>query len=432
MTSSVLMVVYYFPPQGSVQVLRALKFARYLPEFGWKPIVLSVKDILHYYNDPDLLKELPDSVEILRTGSLDPFRLMAILSGKSNDTNSQGKSKNPKSFFLFRNVFNELNRWFALPDSRFGWSPFAISEGRKAIKNRSVKMIYSSSPPNIAHLVAMKLHQETGLPWIADFKDMWADYPHSLPTQWHRRKMQNWEEKIVTKASRVITINSAITNDFQKRYPTISSEHFTTLLHGYDPLEFQGLSRQPSSKFTIVHTGSFYEPRQIPDYFFKALATFLNEKPEYKEKIDILLVGTLTGRQRKLIDDLQLNSVIKLVGSVNRREAIQYQINADVLLLLVGEGPRSELVLPAKTWEYLASGRPILCMTPPGVTADLIKKHNAGIVVSPQDINGIKQAIENFYSQYQSHTLPEFHISQYPQYDRKEITHQLAQIFDHP
>src|SRR5579862_4010965 len=143
MTPAVLMVVYYFPPQGSVQVLRALKFAKYLPEFGWKPVILSVKNILHYYNDPELIKDLPESVEILRTGSLDPFRLMAITSGKSKNTDSQVKQEISKSFFRFRNVFNELNRWLALPDSRFGWYPFAVSQGRKAIKNHNIKIIYS-------------------------------------------------------------------------------------------------------------------------------------------------------------------------------------------------------------------------------------------------------------------------------------------------
>jgi glycosyltransferase involved in cell wall biosynthesis len=431
MTPSVLMVVYYFPPQGSVQVLRALKFAKYLPEFGWKPVILSVKDILHYYNDPDLIKELPDSVKILRTGSLDPFRLMTILKNLTPRTplSLVRRGERGEVFFRFRNAFNELNRWLALPDSRFGWYPFAVSQGKKAIKNRGIKMIYSSSPPNIAHLVALKLHQETGLPWIADFKDMWADYPHSLPTQWHRRKMQKWEEKIVTHASRVITINPAITNDFQKRYPSISQEHFQTLVHGYDPFEFSGLVRQPPSKFTIVHTGSFFEPRQIADYFFKAISELLLDKPEMKDKIEIILVGTLTNRQKALMDTLQLTSIIKLVGSVNRRESIQHQINADVLLLLVGEGYRSELVLPAKTWEYLASGRPILCMAPPGVTTDLIRKHNAGIVVLPQDVTAIKKTIQDFYRQYSAHTLSPTDSSAYSQYDRRKITGELANLF---
>ncbi len=459
MTPSVLMVVYYFPPQGSVQVLRALKFAKYLPEFGWKPVILSVKDILHYYNDPDLIKELPNSVEILRTSSLDPFRFMGVLKNltptinphpKKNveyparwiPTGGEGGGKEKGNcagylqgeggedvFFRFRNKFNELNRWLALPDSRFGWYPFAVSQGRKAIKNQEIKMIYSSSPPNIAHLVALKLHRETGLPWIADFKDMWADYPHSLPTQWHRRKMQNWEEKIVTHASKVIAINPAITNDFQKRYPSISPDHFQTLVHGYDPLEFSGLVRQPYPKFTIVHTGSFYEPRQIADYFFKAIAELLLDKPELKDKMEIILVGTLTNRQKMLMENLQLNSVIKLVGSVNRREAVQYQINADVLLLLVGEGYRSELVLPAKTWEYFASGHPILCMAPPGVTSDLIKKHNAGIVVLPQDVTAIRKAVEDFYQQYSTNRLSSADSSVYSQYDRRKITGELASLF---
>ena len=158
MNHNVLMIVSFFPPLGSVQVLRALKFAKYLPEFGWNPIILAVKDISHYSNESSLLAEIPSSVKIIRTGSIDPFRTMKII---QEETQNKNPVQNHNSFFFFRNTFNFLNRWLALPDSRFGWYPFAVSTGSRAIRNHNIKLIYSSSPPNIAHLVGLKLHQKT-------------------------------------------------------------------------------------------------------------------------------------------------------------------------------------------------------------------------------------------------------------------------------
>ena len=357
---NVLMITYYFPPLGSVQVLRAVKFAKYLPQFGWTPHVLSVKDILHYYKDPNIIHELPDCVQVYRTGSLDPFRIMAKLKGSSpNQAPSQQSSSSQKKFQNIRVKLNLLNRWFSLPDSRFGWYPFSVNQGRKLIREGKIDVIYSSSPPNITHLVALQLKKEFNLPWVADFRDLWFDYPHIHPTQWHRNKMLKWENQILKTADHIVTINQGITDDFFDRYPALPKK-ITTIVHGYDPDEYKTVTPQPTSKFTIVHTGSFFEPRQIPDYLFQALRQWMIEVPDLDKKIEVQMIGTMTERHKKLIQDLGISSLITLIPPVDRQTAIQYQISADVLLLLVGEGVRSDKVVPAKTWEYLNSTRTIL------------------------------------------------------------------------
>jgi glycosyltransferase involved in cell wall biosynthesis len=427
--NNVLMIVYFFPPLGSVQVLRALKFAKYLPEYGWNPLVLAVKDISHYYQDPALLNELPDSVVIKRTESLDPFRIMAVLNRHSDKKESNQKETNQRKFQSFRDNWNVINRWISLPDSRFGWYPFAVNTGRNLINDYNIKAIYSSCPPNICHLVALKLSQQTQLPWVADFKDMWSDYPHIHPTRLHRNIMLRWESKIIHHASSVITVNPGISHDLLERYPAFYDK-IHTIVHGFDPEEQDNVNPLNFDKFTLVHTGSFFEPRQIPDYFLAAMAQWLKQKPSRRDNTQVLFIGTLNSRHKQLIQDMKLNDVVNCLGSMERKKVIQYQHAADGLILLVGDGKRSEIVLPAKTWEYLAAKRPVLCMAPAGVTRDLIMKHQAGMVVAPSDIQGIQNLLESLYQQYLQKDKISPYIPDYNQYDRRLLTGNLASILD--
>lgn len=426
---NVLMIVYFFPPLGSVQVLRALKFAKYLPEYGWRPIILAVKDISHYYRDPGLLYELPDSVIIKRTESLDPFRILRILQPKTEKASPHPGESPQKKFQSFRDNLNLINKWISLPDSRFGWYPFAVSSGRSLIQEYGIDAIYSACPPNICHLAAMKLSHQHQIPWVADFKDMWSDYPHIHPTQWHRNKMLKWESQIIRQADSVITVNPGITRDLKERYP-IFKDKIQTIVHGFDPDEQKDLTPLLFDKFTLVHTGSFFEPRQIPDYFLRALKAWLDKNPEKKDRTQVLFIGTLNNRHKQLIKDLDLGSIVILLGSMDRKEVIQYQNSADGLILLVGDGKRSEIVLPAKTWEYLASNKPILCMAPKGVTRDLIVNHQAGKVTEPSNVEGIIDILETFYQAY-LHKGPLTKVkNQYPEYDRQSLTGHLASILN--
>jgi len=418
----VLMICYFFPPLGSVQVLRAVKFAKYLPHYGWEPVILGVKDVLHYYQDSDILQEISPDLHIYRTESFDPFRLWCRI--KKTKPHTSQKTANQK-FQWIRDNLNGLNRWFSLPDSRFGWYPFAVKEGLRIIKNENIDVIYSSSPPNTCHLVARELHRKTGIPWISDFKDLWTDYPHLHPTPLHRNIMRNWEKKILNESNQVITVNSGITDYFLKQYPQFT-EKIDTLVHGVDPDEYVDISPNFSPQFTIIHTGSFFEPRQIPDYFLKALKDWLVENPSLENQINVVFAGSLNSRHHELIIKLGLTSIIQERKSLPRKEAIQLQCKADLLLLLVGKGKGSQHVVPAKTWEYLASGRPILCMAPEGVTRDLVNKYESGWIADPDDCQAIKRILDDAFNQFKREHRHELKIRLNNEYNRKYVTGVLA------
>src|SRR5574341_72662 len=145
----VLIIAYYFPPLGGAGVQRALKFAKYLPEFGWEPVVLTVKKISYPAWDETFLQEIPPGAKIWRSGSLDPQRLVYLFSRLSNLKPAKQKS-GPTGQTSERLRFL---KWFFIPDSKIGWSPFALGKGLRLVRKEKIDLIFSTSPPTTSHMV---------------------------------------------------------------------------------------------------------------------------------------------------------------------------------------------------------------------------------------------------------------------------------------
>src|SRR5579863_2037050 len=172
-TRKVLIFTYYWPPAGGVSVQRFLKFAKYLPEFGWEPIIITVKNGSYPYYDESLLKEISPSLRVYRTKTFEPFELYNLLRGK------RGKSLPVVSFgaqrkTLFQSVTEYIRANYFIPDARKGWNPFAIKQGMEVLSNEKIDAMITTGPPHSAHLIGLKLKEKTGVKWIADFRDPWT------------------------------------------------------------------------------------------------------------------------------------------------------------------------------------------------------------------------------------------------------------------
>src|SRR5690242_7697461 len=162
----VLMISYYFPPLGGIGSVRALKFAKYLPEFGWDPVIIAPRHGT-YYRDPTL--EFDES-KVVRTTSLEISRTARRVIGSGGDENRPARI-GP----VFGRLRSLTHRWIYRPDAQIGWYPFALASARRVLRDRRCHVIFSSSFPITAHLVASRLHREYRLPWVAEFRDLWTD-----------------------------------------------------------------------------------------------------------------------------------------------------------------------------------------------------------------------------------------------------------------
>jgi glycosyltransferase involved in cell wall biosynthesis len=409
-TRRVLMVAYYYPPLGGIGVHRTLKFSKYLPDFNWQPLILTIQPDAGLLRDLSLEQEIPETVQVFRTASLSlplwlPWRLR-----------------------------NFISRWILVVDEQLGWLPYAVNRGRRILASQHCESIYTTSSPYSDHLIGYRLKKRSGLPWVADFRDPWVgNTALRIPTRLHRFLVRVLEGLVVRQADRVLVVSEPMRRDFIKRYPELQEDKFLAIPNGFDEGDFKDI--QPADpledQFLLVYSGSFYGERRTPRPFFTALQDLLQRGAIPKKAIQVRFVGNVGKPTLQMIDNMQLRDVVKATGFLPHREAIAQLMAADVLLLIVGPGPGSEIVLPGKIFEYLASGKPILGLVPPGASAELIREASAGVVVDPYDIDGIAAQIQNLYKRWKQSQL---RVNTDPKvvahFSRRTLTGNLAKVLD--
>ena len=404
----VLMIAYYFPPMGGAGVQRTLKFAKYLPEFGWQPHILTVRNSSRL-QDLSLTNEIPDGLTVTRTPILQlpsrwPWRLRHFIS-----------------------------RWLFVVDGQIGWLPYANSAGRKAIAKDEIKVIYSTSAPYSAHLVGRHLHHQTHLPWVADFRDPWmGNGEGNYPTKFHHRINQQLEQGVFTEADRVILNTGRTRQYYVREYPELPVSKFITIPNGYDQDDVPTirLASEKDKIFTIVHLGSLYHKTRSSGFFLKALRKTLDNGRIPQDKIRVWFIGNLDRETQGYVNDLKLGGNVDLIGYMPHQKALNQLYAADLLLLIPSYGGGSELFIPAKLYEYLACKKPILCLADPGDCADLILKANAGVIVPHSNIDQIGDQLVSLYYLWQNgHLSIEPDLNLIHTFERRHLTGQIAGIF---
>lgn len=446
----VLFIAYFFPPSGESGMWRSLKFVKYLPKYGWKPVVLTIRKQGYYIERLDYtsLEEIPELTRIYRTIIFHPLSILnAIISVlKLNKNHIQRNPKESKNI-TYRNtsVCDSLKRhlldFFTTPDRYSGWLPFAIIKGAEIILKDKPDIIFSTSPPITSHLVALFLKRMFCTPWVADFRDPWTFSPIIMNgvTKIKRFICILLEKAIVSEADKVIANTEPFRQQLIIKYgSSLSLDRFTTITNGYDSSDIRMFKRSSSSKgeiFVISHTGEFYYNIRTPDNFLIALAQLISENFIDKEKIRVNFVGgghyTKTSRFKKLLLDLKLGKIVDVIDFIPHKQCIEYLYNSTILLLLQ---PRSglNLQIPAKTFEYIGVGKPILAITPVnGATAQLITNTQTGVIVNMDDVESIKQAILRLFLEYKMGDLSKYLNKQARLiYSRKNLTKDLSELFN--
>jgi glycosyltransferase involved in cell wall biosynthesis len=410
---NVLMISYFFPPHGCVGVQRILAYVKYLKKFGWTPSVLTVgKGSSYFLWDYSLLKEVPRDISIHRTKTLEiPKSIARIVYG--------GLRK-----------LKLLNLFF-IPDQFVGWLPFAYLKALKMIKKNDYDVIYTTSSPYTSHLVGYLLKKKTGKPWVADFRDEWAQNPF-LDYTLIDKKINQWlERKILKNADKVISTSKVMTNEL-KTLIKGKKNKFHTITNGYNEGDFKDYPARETygNEFRITYMGSFYggypSGLQYPHYFFEAIVQLLKEKKISEKEFRIVLIG-----KNKEIDPRVPKRMVSILGQVPHNKVLKYLAKSSIFLLYVSK-KRGNACIPAKIFEYIRASRPILSLIPKkGAAANLIKETNTGIVLEPEGIEEIKTAIMDLYHKWKKRNMKiKPNWKRVIKYERQNLTEKLALIFD--
>lgn len=408
---NLLVVAYYFPPWGGAGVQRTVKHVKFLPQFGWRPLILTARPQAVALSDPSLRQELPSDLQVAATRAV----LMP-------------------SYLPWR-VRNLVARWLLVSDDQAGWAPFARRQASLLIEREQVRAIYTTSTPYTAHLIGLSLKQHFGIPWLADFRDPWVENTAlKPPTTWHRNRIRKWERQVVLNADRVTVVSEPMAAAFRTAYPELPRDHFLTLPNGYDPDDFaQAVQPSQASRcdvMRIVYSGSFYGQRTAQP-FLLALRNLLERNQIPRSSVHVSFVGNVGQATMEQVKELGLGDVIEITGYVSHHQSIGYVVSADVLLLMVAPGPGSEGVLTGKIFEYLAARRPILALTPKSAAGDLVEESRAGVVIDPNDGQAIEHQLVAWFDQWQRGDLTcASDQSVIARFDRRRLTEVLAHALD--
>ena len=402
----VLIVAYHYPPLGGGGVFRSLKFSRYLPEFGYKPYVLTVKNPLRSQKDPLLMTDIPHEVSIIRTFSFEH-----------------------RIFRAPRHFLNISLKWFFVPDENIGWLPTAVSKGVKLIKKNNIDVIFATGPVWTTFLIGFLLKKKTKKPLIVDFRDPWINnFNMKYPTKFHEFIEKSLEKNMVTQANYITVVSDLIKDDLIKRYPFVASK-IETITNGFDPEDFENLDLlKKTGKFRITYAGSIYGLRTARS-FLNALKELIIENEEMQKNIEVVFAGNYGKETTVLVRELHLEEYVKLKGYMPHKKCLELIMNSDVVLLLI----TSKENLTGKMFEYLASQKPILAIAPmDGLASKLIRSLDAGVIVPPGHVKHVKKAILLFYNRWRSGELlvTSNNYNRIQKFNRRHLTQRLSKIFD--
>ena len=429
----VLIITYYWPPSGGSGVQRWLKMSKYLPEYGWQPVIYTSENAEYPIIDHSLEKDVAPNIEVIRRPITEPYSAYKKFLGINKDETvkmgfiqEKEKDKNWKS---------DLSLWvrgnFFIPDARCGWVKPSVRFLKEYLNEHPVDAIISTGPPHSMHLIALKLKEALGLPWIADFRDPWTeiDYYNDLHlTAWADRKHHRLEQEVLTKADKVVTVAP----DGARRLGRLGNRNVRTIYNGFDRNDDAQTPVNLSEQFTITYLGVLSKI-QNPSNLWQALAELIKEDSGFDESLRINMIGQIDSTVVSSINENGLTHHVAYSPYMPHDQVSAVHRSSTLLLLLLmpDSEPRAKGLLTGKLFEYMASGRPILCIGPEdGDAARILRETGAGQTISFEDKEKIKEALKNLYQRYLENDLPNNTNTTIEHYSRKNMAEKYAKLLN--
>ena len=431
----VLIISYYWPPTGGSGVQRWVKFAKYLPAEGWQPVIYTPENPEQLAVDASLEAEVPAEAEVIRRRIVEPYEMYKKLLRKSghskeavevNPVNAQNKS-------FLQKVAMWIRGNFFLPDPRCLWIRPSVKFLKEYLKEHPVDLIVSTGPPQSMHLIGRLLAKETGLPWIADFRDPWTKifyFKHLQMTRttvkWHKKM----EKKVLDDATVVVAVSPLVQQEFQ----AMTQTPVELITNGFDECDFTATKNTeanggPDREFVITHTGLFAADGN-PTVLWDVLAEKCSKDESFKKLMKIRLVGKTDEQILKSIEDAGLSGNLEDMGYQPHAVAVEQQRKASLLILPLRKEPEYKAVLPGKLFEYLASWRPVLGIgQTDGALSMILNNTKTGFVLNWDDKMSIEKYIDICWKDHLNGRLS-VEDADISQFTRRNLTRRMAQLFD--
>lgn len=428
----ILIITYYWPPAGGPGVQRWLKFAKYLPEFGWKSVIFTPENPSYPLLDESLLKDVPENIDIVKTKIWEPYQLAEKLN-KSNKKFKAGQFDVGKN----QSWKSKLSIWvrgnFFIPDARVFWVKPSVKFLEQYLKDNNIDVVVTSGPPHSLHLIGLNLKKKLpNLKWIADFRDPWTEisyYKHLKLTKSSDKKHRQLESDVFKNADITLATSYTDAENFRK-----NGANAVCITNGFDETDATQTLQSSNSetlkqKFTLSYIGVLEQLRN-PENLWKALDDLVKTHSDFAENFSLKFVGRIDDKILNSIENSGLKNHISNLGYISHDKAIMEMQTSDMLLITNFPNESSKGIIPGKIFEYLATGKQIISFGPSQAdVSKILNETNAGKHFSYDDSETIKSFILEKFELWKSGNLLE-NNQNIEQFSRKNLTKKLVDILD--
>ncbi|WP_312076859.1 glycosyl transferase family 1 [Chryseobacterium sp.] len=430
-SKKILIITYYWPPAGGPGVQRWLKFAKYLPDLGWKPIIYTPENPSYPLLDESLMKDVPKDLEIVRTKIWEPYQLAEKLN-KSNKKFKAGQ------FDVGQNQSwkSKLSIWvrgnFFIPDARVFWVKPSTEFLEKYLKENNIETIVTTGPPHSMHLIGLNLKKKLpNLKWVADFRDPWTEisyYKHLKLTNRSDKKHRFLESEVFKNADITLATSYTDAENFRKH-----GANAFCITNGFDESDArhheqsEAIFSNASSKFTLSYIGVLEQLRN-PENLWKALDDLVKTHLDFAENFSLKFVGRIDDKILQTLEDSSLKNHILNLGYLSHDKAVEEMAKTSLLLITNFPNETSKGIIPGKIFEYLATGKQIISFGPKDAdVARILTETKAGKHFSYEDSEKIKSFILEKFELWKAGNLKD-NSENIEQFSRKNLSEQLAKI----
>ncbi|KUY31129.1 glycosyltransferase family protein [Elizabethkingia ursingii] len=422
----ILIITYYWPPAGGPGVQRWLKFAKYLPENNWEPIIYTPENPSYPLLDESLVKDVPKNIQIIQNKIWEPYQLAEKLNKKNKkfkagqfDVGKNQSWKSKLSIFVRGNFF--------IPDARKFWVNPSISFLKKYLEANPVDVIVTTGPPHSLHLIGKGLKKYfPAIKWIADFRDPWTEisyYKHLKLTSWADQKHRKLEKEVFQNADITLATSYGDAENFRK-----AGANSACITNGFDKEELNKKSVK-NSKFTLSYIGVLEQLRN-PENLWKVLSDIVQEDSNFAQNFELRFVGRVDDIILENLQNSPLKDNLNLVGYIPHEQSVKEMENADMLLITNFPKQESAGIIPGKIFEYLATQNPILSVGPEKADVEkILNETKAGDHFTYQDHEAIRSFVLQNYNNWKNNTVDQ-NSENLMQFSRRNLTANLASLLN--
>ncbi len=397
----VLIITYYWPPAGGSGVQRWLKMSKYLPLYGWKPIIYTPSNPEMPNVDETLLEDVSSEIEVLTSTIWQPYDIFRWLfrKKKSERMGSAGFSQDTKTSTWKTKLAFFLRGNLCVPDPKIFWKRKSVKVLDRYLQSKKIDAIISTGPPHSMHLIAMEIHKKHYIPWLADFRDPWTgiDYYQELNLLPFIDKIYKSQEKKVLRTANCVV---AVTDGCKQEFEQIGGRKVEVVLNGYDEQDFPQKSIELRKYFTLCYSGVLF-PKRNNSKFWQVLVEKINEEPQFKSNFRLEFVGRVDAAVKEEIQSIGLSDHTIFHGYLSHDKCISILQSAHHPLLMSSPLFGSPIFLTGKIYEYIATQKPLIALeAPEGEVCNLMKKYPIGYFIDYDNKEQMRQVIDLLFDNY--------------------------------